>query len=97
MCYIITAADTEKLRAHAEAFLDNVQLPYDVPKDDLDACKFLKNAECPLKKGQQVHYELIAPVDAPITGPTVDLKFELKDDHDNSVFCLRAKVTIVER
>uniref|UniRef100_A0A336K7E5 CSON000565 protein n=1 Tax=Culicoides sonorensis TaxID=179676 RepID=A0A336K7E5_CULSO len=89
--------DTNTLKAHAEAYLDNVQLPYEVPKEDLNACKFLKNTECPIKKGQQIHYELIAPVDAPVTGPTVDLKFELKDEHGNSVFCIKAKVTIVER
>lgn len=92
---LIPAEDTEKLKAHAEAFLDNVQLPYDVPKEESNACKFLRNTDCPLKKGQKVHYELAAPVDAPII-QTVDLQFELKDDNNRSVFCLKAKVTIVE-
>ncbi len=46
--------------------------------------------------GQIVHYELIAPVDAPVTGPTVDLEFELIADNDKVVFCLRCKVKIVK-
>lgn len=81
----------------AKAFLEDVMLPYDVPKNRRDACPHLKNAECPLVPGQQVHYELVAPVDAPITGPTVDLQFELIDDDNKDVFCLRAKVTIVDK
>ncbi|KAG4076398.1 hypothetical protein HA402_005841 [Bradysia odoriphaga] len=86
--------ETEKLRAHAKAFLEGVLLPYDVPKEDLDACKFLKNATCPLQKGEIVHYELIAPVNAPMAGPTVDLEFELIGDDDKIAFCVRCKVRI---
>lgn len=88
---------TETLTAAATAFLDDIVLPYEVPKNRQDACKFLKNAQCPLTAGMQVHYELVAPVDAPITGPTVDLQFELKDDTGKDVFCIKAKVHIVEK
>lgn len=93
--FSLIAEETENLRAHARAFLEGVLLPYDVPKEDLDACKFLKNASCPLQKGEIVHYELIAPVDAPMAGPTVDLEFELIGDNSKIVFCLRCKVRIV--
>lgn len=65
-----------------------------MPKEDLDACNFLKNASCPLQQGEIVHYELIAPVDAPIAGPTVDLEFELIGDNGKVVFCLKCKVRI---
>lgn len=95
-CYCL-AEDTQKLRAHARAFLEGYQLPYDVPKEDLNACEFLKNATCPLQKGVIVHYELIAPVDAPVTGPTVDMEFELIGDNDISIFCLRCKMHIVPK
>lgn len=88
---------TTTLTATAKAFLEDILLPYDVPKNRRDACKHLKNAECPLTEGQQVHYELVAPVDAPMAGPTVDLQFELVDDSGKDVFCLKAKVTIVEK
>lgn len=90
------AEDTKKLRAHAKAFLDGVALPYDVPNEDLNACNFLKNATCPLQKGEIVHYELIVPVDAPVTGPTVELEFELIADNDKIVFCLKCKVKVVK-
>lgn len=91
------AEETKKLRAHARAYLENLLLPYDVPKEDLNACNFLKNATCPLQKGEIVHYELIAPVDAPMPGPTVDMEFELIADNEKTVFCLRCKVHIVAK
>lgn len=77
--------------------MDDIILPYDVPKSRQDACKYIKNANCPLEIGQKVHYELVAPVDAPVTGPIVELQFELKDDSGKDVFCLKAKVHIVEK
>lgn len=95
---LIKERPTETLTAAATAFLDDIVLPYEVPKNRQDACKFLKNGQqCPLETGTHVHYELVAPVDAPITGPTVDLQFELKDDTGKDVFCIRAKVHIVEK
>ncbi|XP_063706110.1 NPC intracellular cholesterol transporter 2-like [Culicoides brevitarsis] len=90
-----TPADTEALKAHAEAFLDNLQLPYEVPKENQNACQFITNTECPLKAGDEVTYELSFTVDTPII-QTLDLKFELKDDRNSSVFCIRTKVSIVE-
>lgn len=68
-----------------------------MPKEDLNACSFLKNATCPLQKGVIGHYELIAPVQAPVTGPTVDMEFELIADGEISVFCLRCKMHIVDK
>lgn len=66
-----------------------------MPKEDLNACEFLKNATCPLQKGEIVHYELVAPVNAPMAGPTVELEFELIGDNGTIVFCLRCKVRIM--
>lgn len=92
-----SAEEIQKLRAHARAFLEGVQLPYEVPKEDFDACKFLKNATCPLQKGEIVHYELIVPVNAPVTGPTVDMEFELIADNEIIIFCIRCKMHIVDK
>lgn len=65
---IILVRPTSTLTATAKAFLEDVLLIYDVPKNRRDACQFLKNGNCPLEAGQNAHYELVAPVDAPIAG-----------------------------
>ena len=60
----------------------------------IEVCTNLKNAKCPLQKGDTVTYGFKMPVYSQFAGYKTDLKICFKDDQEYVVFCFAITVDV---
>ncbi|XP_055616772.1 uncharacterized protein LOC129762490 [Toxorhynchites rutilus septentrionalis] len=85
---------TNSLAVNVTASLGPFNLPYDTPEHLRDGCANI-DANCPLTAGQRVTMRGTAPVEAPIIGVTVRMRFEITGDSAQKVVCFAADVRLV--
>uniref|UniRef100_A0A182PSP0 MD-2-related lipid-recognition domain-containing protein n=1 Tax=Anopheles epiroticus TaxID=199890 RepID=A0A182PSP0_9DIPT len=80
---------TSTLTVDVRASLLGLFLPYEVPDHLRNGCNNI-NASCPLVAGQSVTLTGTAPVEAPLTGVTVTMEFEITGDGGQVAVCFAA-------
>ncbi|XP_035778327.1 uncharacterized protein LOC118459236 [Anopheles albimanus] len=84
---------TSSLTVDVRASLLGLFLPYEVPEHLRNGCNNI-NTSCPLAAGQSVTLTGNAPVEAPLTGVTVTMEFEITGDGGQVATCFAATVTL---
>ncbi|XP_053671887.1 uncharacterized protein LOC128722090 [Anopheles nili] len=84
---------TNSLTVDVRASLLGLFLPYEVPESLRNGCNNI-NTSCPLTAGQSVTLTGNAPVEAPLTGVTVTMEFEITGDGGQVAVCFAATVTL---
>uniref|UniRef100_A0A182JJH2 MD-2-related lipid-recognition domain-containing protein n=1 Tax=Anopheles atroparvus TaxID=41427 RepID=A0A182JJH2_ANOAO len=85
---------TNSLTVDVRASLLGLFLPYEVPDHLRNGCNNI-DTSCPLTAGQSVTLSGNAPVEAPLTGVTVTMEFEITGDGGQVAVCFAATVTIL--
>ncbi|XP_058117074.1 mite group 2 allergen Lep d 2-like [Anopheles ziemanni] len=85
---------TSSLTVDVRASLLGLFLPYEVPENLRNGCNNI-DTSCPLTAGQSVTLTGNAPVEAPLTGVTVTMEFEIVGDGGQVAVCFAATVTIL--
>uniref|UniRef100_A0A182XW59 MD-2-related lipid-recognition domain-containing protein n=1 Tax=Anopheles stephensi TaxID=30069 RepID=A0A182XW59_ANOST len=80
---------TNTLTVDVRASLLGLFLPYEVPEHLRNGCNNI-NQSCPLSAGQSVTLTGNAPVEAPLTGVTVTMEFEITGDGGQVAVCFAA-------
>uniref|UniRef100_A0A182KBS6 MD-2-related lipid-recognition domain-containing protein n=1 Tax=Anopheles christyi TaxID=43041 RepID=A0A182KBS6_9DIPT len=80
---------TNTLTVDVRASLLGLFLPYEVPEHLRNGCNNI-NTSCPLPAGQSVTLTGNAPVEAPLTGVTVTMEFEITGDGGQVAVCFIA-------
>ncbi|XP_058060255.1 NPC intracellular cholesterol transporter 2-like [Anopheles bellator] len=84
---------TNTLTVDATATLHGLFLPYELPAHLRNGCNHI-DTSCPLASGQTVTLSAAAPVEAPLTGVTVRMEFEITGDGGQVAVCFAATVTL---
>jgi hypothetical protein len=66
-----------------------MDFPLKVPTDQQNACKSLKNSECPIKASQQVTYSVELPILSSVPSVKTTLEMNLVGDDRKSLMCFR--------
>jgi len=75
--------DTKTLKAVVHGRVAGIPLPFPIPNSD--GCK--SNCKCPVTKGSQNLYKNSIDVSTHYPKVQVMVKWELRDDNNNDVFC----------
>ncbi|XP_058812952.1 NPC intracellular cholesterol transporter 2-like [Topomyia yanbarensis] len=81
--------------ASLDIYLGNFRVPYELPKDQQDACNFFYGRGCPILLGEKINYHLSTPASAPFANVTVDLELQLTGDDGEPLFCFRSSARII--
>ncbi|XP_055676915.1 uncharacterized protein LOC129786089 [Lutzomyia longipalpis] len=86
---------TQTLKPGVSLILGPLQIPFEIPPEDQDACGGLIGiVRCPLYQDDIARYGLGMKVEAPVSGVTVNLEFWLEDDWGQRVVCYRREQRI---
>ncbi|XP_026467104.1 NPC intracellular cholesterol transporter 2 homolog a-like [Ctenocephalides felis] len=89
-------SDTATLAPYVKAKVGGLTVPYPLPPHLNNACDHLNDgAQCPLKKGDQVTYNLKVPVLQSYPSINLDLMVSLVDDSNESVVCFKIPCKVV--
>ncbi|XP_034714975.1 NPC intracellular cholesterol transporter 2-like [Etheostoma cragini] len=77
--------------AVVHGIIAGVPIPFHIPVDD--ACKC--GIQCPIQKQQMYHYVTALPVKTEYPSIKLVVEWELKDDNQQDLFCIRFPVQIV--
>ncbi|XP_053191377.1 NPC intracellular cholesterol transporter 2-like [Scomber japonicus] len=86
-----SAVDSQTSKATVHGVIAGVPVPYPIPNDD--GCK--SGIQCPIKKQPNYHYVNSLPVKSEYPAIKLVVKWELKDDNANDLFCIKFPVQIV--
>ncbi|XP_026470188.1 NPC intracellular cholesterol transporter 2 homolog a-like [Ctenocephalides felis] len=88
-------ADSATLKPEVKAKVAGVTVPYPLAPELSDACQFLKEGSCPLKKDDKVTYNLKVPVLQSYPAINLDLMVSLVDDSAKPVLCFKIPCKVV--
>ncbi|CAK6957062.1 NPC intracellular cholesterol transporter 2-like [Scomber scombrus] len=86
-----SAVESQTSKATVHGIIAGVPVPYPIPNED--GCK--SGIQCPIKKQQTYHYLNSLPVKSEYPAIKLVVKWELKDDNDQDLFCIKFPVQIV--
>uniref|UniRef100_A0A8C6WL52 NPC intracellular cholesterol transporter 2 n=1 Tax=Neogobius melanostomus TaxID=47308 RepID=A0A8C6WL52_9GOBI len=82
---------TQKSTAVVHGVIAGVPIPFQIPQSD--GCK--SGINCPIHKESSYHYVATLPVKSEYPCLKVTVEWELKDDGNNDMFCIKFPIEIV--
>ncbi|XP_017267149.1 NPC intracellular cholesterol transporter 2 [Kryptolebias marmoratus] len=86
-----SGVDSPKSTAVVHGIIAGAAIPFPIPVQD--GCK--SGIQCPIQKQQMYHYVTTLPVKTEYPSISLTVKWELKDDNTNDLFCIEFPVKII--
>ncbi|XP_070698382.1 NPC intracellular cholesterol transporter 2-like [Pempheris klunzingeri] len=86
-----SAVESQTSTAVVHGVIAGVPVPFPIPKED--GCK--SGIQCPIQPQQKYHYLNTLPVKSEYPAIKLVVKWELRDDDKNDLFCIKFPVQIV--
>ncbi|XP_035777330.1 NPC intracellular cholesterol transporter 2-like [Anopheles albimanus] len=83
------------LRPEVRASFGGLTVPFVLPNDRQDACKWLIGAQCPLSPQEDVTYELQLPVLSSYPSLSLTVELKLLDQSNDIVTCFQLAANVV--
>ncbi|XP_053698613.1 mite group 2 allergen Gly d 2.02-like [Sabethes cyaneus] len=92
---IVSPVDSSSATAHISAFLDGLNLGFEIPPHLEDACLNGIEEGCPLAEGSAFSYSLVSDsLEAPARGVSVEIEVGLVGDGGVPLVCVRFNAVI---
>ncbi|KAM9354110.1 NPC intracellular cholesterol transporter 2-like [Pholidichthys leucotaenia] len=78
-------------QAVVHGIIAGVPVPFTIPEED--GCK--SGIQCPIQKQQTYHYQATLPVKAEYPSIKLTVEWELRDNNNNDLFCIKFPVQLV--
>ncbi|XP_037097706.1 NPC intracellular cholesterol transporter 2-like [Syngnathus acus] len=86
-----SAVQSQTSKALVHGVIAGVPVPFPIPIED--GCK--SGIQCPIKKQQSYHYKNTLPVKTVYPAIKLVVEWELRDDENQDLFCIKFPVQIV--
>lgn len=77
------------LRPKVVAKIAGISVPYELPGEQKDGCKHLKDTKCPLEEGEDATYVLTMPVMKSYPSISLEIELQLLSETSGQQFCFK--------